>query len=546
MLFQAAEQQCLLHGPRIEICLCAFLSVHLPSKLLLPAPAPLSKSSHTVKHATATPAASCVNMARLSWLAGVRENVESTTVWGCVCCAPRASEQAIGVLHLANAGTTTSRNSFPLALSASPWYHAWLLSWTQLDFFHIELYFLKASAVFLPIVRPAFERVVDGADDVLRMWLTPVKLCIQVVCPRTGKLLESRTINSTSLAYCLDEDDRRMLVVGEGKDCREFPVQGGVRVITRFATEGKATLQLIKRNTMLLISGADPDALQEWCRSLMSGGASRKAEMLAPQAQRQRQELEFAKRPLSSRSPGFANSVSPSHAGKKARPRMPGSPQPPPLSPAAREQLTEEQQAVLSAALSGRSLFFTGGAGTGKSFLLRQIMQRMPAATTFATASTGVAACQIGGTTIHFWAGVGAGDRSVAECASMASRRRGAQWAAARCLIIDEISMLDASFFEKLEAVARRVRNNQKPFGGLQLILSGDFFQLPPVSRDGFRFAFEAESWARCVPQLVELTTVFRQSDPAFVAALNEVLHLHLPLSLTLTLSLSLTLPTDY
>ena len=83
--------------------------------------------------------------------------------------------------------------------------------------------------------------------------------------------------------------------------------------------------------------------------------------------------------------------------------------------------------------------------------------------------------------------------------------------------------MLDASFFEKLEAVARRVRNNQKPFGGLQLILCGDFFQLPPVAREGFRFAFEAECWARCVPQLVELTTVFRQSDPAFVAALNEV-----------------------
>ena len=355
------------------------------------------------------------------------------------------------------------------------------------------------------------------------MWLTPVKLCIQVLCPRTGKLLESRTINSTSVAYCLDEDDRRMLVVGEGRDSREFAVQGGVRVITRFATEGKATLQLIRRNIMLLISGADPDALQEWCKALMSGGASRKAEMLAPRAQRQQQEPELAKRPLSSRSPGLANGVSPSHAGKKARPRMPGSPPLPPLSPAAREQLTEEQQTVLSAALSGRSLFFTGGAGTGKSFLLRQIMQRMPAATTFATASTGVAACQIGGTTIHFWAGVGAGDRSVAECASMASRRRGAQWAAARCLVIDEISMLDASFFEKLEAVARRVRNNQKPFGGLQLILCGDFFQLPPVAREGFRFAFEAECWARCVPQLVELTTVFRQSDPAFVAALNEV-----------------------
>ena len=61
------------------------------------------------------------------------------------------------------------------------------------------------------------------------MWLTPVKLCIQVVCPRTGKLLESRTINSTSLAYCLDEHDRRVIVVGEGKESREYPVQGGVR-----------------------------------------------------------------------------------------------------------------------------------------------------------------------------------------------------------------------------------------------------------------------------------------------------------------------------
>ena len=158
------------------------------------------------------------------------------------------------------------------------------------------------------------------------MWLTPVKLCIQVLCPRTGKLLESRTINSTSVAYCLDEDDRRMLVVGEGRDSREFAVQGGVRVITRFATEGKATLQLIRRNIMLLISGADPDSLQEWCKALMSGGASRKAEMLAPRAQRQQQELELAKRPLSSRSPGLANGVSPSHAGKKARPRMPGPP----------------------------------------------------------------------------------------------------------------------------------------------------------------------------------------------------------------------------
>lgn len=83
--------------------------------------------------------------------------------------------------------------------------------------------------------------------------------------------------------------------------------------------------------------------------------------------------------------------------------------------------------------------------------------------------------------------------------------------------------MLDAAFFEKLEAVARRVKNSQKPFGGLQLILSGDFFQLPPVGEAGWRFAFEAECWRRCVPHLIELTATFRQSDPAFVAALNEI-----------------------
>ena len=360
------------------------------------------------------------------------------------------------------------------------------------------------------------------------MWLTPVDVCIQIICPRSGKLLDSRRMNSTCIAYCLSEDDKRVLVVGEKKQEREYRLDGGVRTITRFASQGKATLQIVRRNITLLLSGADPDALSAWCSALLHGsGAPHKASMIAPSAQRQRQELDaFAKRPLSSRSPGLAN-ASPGHYGspalsKKVRPRT--APSPLQLSPAAREALTDEQQRVLEAALSGKSLFFTGGAGTGKSFLLRSILQRMPKETTFATASTGVAACQVGGVTVHHWAGIGSAERSVAELAAMASRKRGAQWQAARCLIIDEVSMLDGDVFDKLEAVARRVRNNQRPFGGLQLILSGDFFQLPPVSPGGhFKFAFEAESWARCVPLSVELTRVFRQRDPQFVAALNEV-----------------------
>ena len=150
--------------------------------------------------------------------------------------------------------------------------------------------------------------------------------------------------------------------------------------------------------------------------------------------------------------------------------------------------LSAEQNRILKMVKAGVSVFFTGSAGTGKSYLLKRIISSLPPDTTFATASTGAAASLIGGTTLHAFAGIGTGNGTLEHCISLASREsHAAVWRRCCCLIIDEISMVDAEFFDKLEGVARSVRRNRMPFGGIQLVLCGDFCQLPPVSKDGER-----------------------------------------------------------
>lgn len=152
------------------------------------------------------------------------------------------------------------------------------------------------------------------------------------------------------------------------------------------------------------------------------------------------------------------------------------------------QTLSAEQTTILELVKKGESVFFTGSAGTGKSYLLRRLLSSLPPETTFATASTGTAACLIGGTTLHAFAGIGTGGESLEKSINMASRDQYAStWRKCHCLVIDEISMVDADLFDKLEAVARAVRKNQQVFGGIQLVMCGDFFQLPPVSKDGNR-----------------------------------------------------------
>ncbi|NXW16255.1 PIF1 helicase, partial [Circaetus pectoralis] len=216
--------------------------------------------------------------------------------------------------------------------------------------------------------------------------------------------------------------------------------------------------------------------------------------------------------------------------GPGYRPRSHSAPLPVPQVPRAERRpparLSAEQEAVLGAVRSGKSVFFTGCAGTGKSFLLKKIVGSLPPKSTYATASTGVAACHIGGTTLHAFAGIGSGKAPLEQCIQLAERPGVRQhWLACQHLIIDEISMVDGKFFDKLEAVARAVRKRDEPFGGIQLIICGDFLQLPPVCKanEETNFCFQAKSWRKCIHINMELTEVRRQTDKTFVSLLSAV-----------------------
>jgi ATP-dependent DNA helicase PIF1 len=191
----------------------------------------------------------------------------------------------------------------------------------------------------------------------------------------------------------------------------------------------------------------------------------------------------------------------------------------------ARVFLSEEQQHVLDLVVEKKkSVFFTGSAGTGKSVLLREIITslrkkyaREPDRIAV-TASTGLAACNVGGVTLHSFAGIGLGKEPVAELVKKIKKNQKARhrWMRTKVLVVDEVSMVDGELFDKLEAIARQLRNNGRPFGGIQLVITGDFFQLPPVPDKGkiAQFAFDASTWTTSVEYTIGLHHVFRQKDP--------------------------------
>ena len=190
--------------------------------------------------------------------------------------------------------------------------------------------------------------------------------------------------------------------------------------------------------------------------------------------------------------------------------------------------LSDEQMRVFDFVVNRKkSLFFTGSAGTGKSLLLKHIIRSLPKSSTAVTGLTGLSASLLGsGSTIHAFAGIGRGEGDKEVLLRYAMRPDTAfRWRQVTTLIIDEISMMDGEFFDTLEYIARNVRGNSKPFGGIQLVICGDFHQLPPVARhaQARKFCFEASSWASCVNFSVELKRVFRQSDLYFIDVLGEV-----------------------
>jgi ATP-dependent DNA helicase PIF1 len=193
------------------------------------------------------------------------------------------------------------------------------------------------------------------------------------------------------------------------------------------------------------------------------------------------------------------------------------------------DQLSPDQKEVVEAIKAGRNVFFTGPAGTGKSFLLEYLRSVVYAGddTTHFTAMTGLAAVHIGGRTLHSWAKIGLGQEDTSKyIESIKSNRAQARhWRSARRLFVDEVSMLDTRLLEKLDRIARGVRGDYKVFGGIQLILSGDFLQLPPVApgRAEPSFAFESVTWTSLDLKMFSLRTVFRQKNVAFVKLLNEL-----------------------
>lgn len=154
------------------------------------------------------------------------------------------------------------------------------------------------------------------------------------------------------------------------------------------------------------------------------------------------------------------------------------------------ESLSYSQRRVLSLISARESVFFTGSAGTGKSHLLGLITRLLAGQRCAVTSTTGITALSIGGTTVMHWSGVGAeDDPGISESEALAkavAKVRGTaelllRWRTTSALVIDEVSMLSARLFTRLEAVARGVRNCELPFGGIQLIVCGDFLQVGAV-----------------------------------------------------------------
>ncbi|OGZ11654.1 MAG: hypothetical protein A3D67_00480 [Candidatus Lloydbacteria bacterium RIFCSPHIGHO2_02_FULL_51_22] len=189
------------------------------------------------------------------------------------------------------------------------------------------------------------------------------------------------------------------------------------------------------------------------------------------------------------------------------------------------------QEEALDILKLGHNVFLTGAAGSGKTYLLNRYIAHLRAhgVGVAVTASTGIAATHLGGQTIHSWSGIGIRDAlSDDELRALVLRSRVARnFKKVKVLVIDEVSMLHAHQLDMVERVLRHTLDFTKPFGGLQVVLCGDFFQLPPVTRDdGSRektFAYEGAAWDTGAFAVCYLSEQFRQGDDPLLSVLNSI-----------------------
>jgi ATP-dependent DNA helicase PIF1 len=198
-------------------------------------------------------------------------------------------------------------------------------------------------------------------------------------------------------------------------------------------------------------------------------------------------------------------------------------------------ELSKEQQLAFDKYVQGHNIFITGPGGAGKSELIRLIYKHANSQfkDIYVTALTGCASILLNckAKTLHSWAGIGLGNGTIEDNVLKIRKNKflKAIWKETDILVVDEVSMLSVKLFNMLNAIGKATRGNQKPFGGMQIIFSGDFYQLPPVGDnsepDTQRFCFESDEWNSVFHRTcqIELKKIFRQSDEIYSSILNQI-----------------------
>jgi hypothetical protein len=190
-----------------------------------------------------------------------------------------------------------------------------------------------------------------------------------------------------------------------------------------------------------------------------------------------------------------------------------------------------QQDEAFSLLKMGKNIFLTGAAGSGKTYLLNQYIRYLKEnhIEVAVTASTGIAATHLQGMTIHAWSGIGVKESLTKKDLEklLLTDRIKRNYKKTKVLIIDEISMLHKYQLDMVDSIARYILGRDEPFGGMQVVLCGDFFQLPPIfsgfSRGEKQFAFEATAWKEGNFHLCYLHEQYRQGDDPLLTILNDI-----------------------
>jgi len=187
------------------------------------------------------------------------------------------------------------------------------------------------------------------------------------------------------------------------------------------------------------------------------------------------------------------------------------------------------QKEALEILKMGYNVYLTGPAGSGKTFLLNEYVDFLKSekVNVGVTASTGIAATHMNGTTIHSWSGLGIKDELTKEDLGrlLKSQFYQRRFKKTKVLILDEISMLQANRLDLVNVICQAFKKSSLPFGGIQIIFSGDFFQLPPINKTNNEnlFAYTSKIWNDMDLKICYLTEQYRQEDNTFLKALNDI-----------------------